>query len=276
MSNTVEDLTMQIAQVVPCTEAEGPGKRFALWFQGCPLRCPGCCNPEFLPFKGGQTKTLGEMVEWVARTQGESGIEGITLLGGEPFAHTPAALALAEASRLRGLSVMVFSGFTIEELQSRPEPEVAALIAATDILVDGPYIREQPDTERRWIGSRNQRIHFLTPRYSYDQQWRQKNTLEIRVDRDGISVNGFPAADAVGLWKGWKRKKSVPLPTVDRDPAPAQPGFTAAATVDRDLAPAQPGFTAAATVDRDLAPAQPGFTAAPCTDANRTPGTDTQ
>src|SRR5262249_28470885 len=71
-----------------------------------------------------------------------------------------------------------------------------------------------PDTERRWIGSRNQRIHFLTPRYSYDEQWRQKNTLEIRVDRDGISVNGFPAANAVGLWKGWKRKKPVPLPTV--------------------------------------------------------------
>ena len=41
-----DDLTMQIAQVVPVTEAEGPGKRFAVWFQGCPLRCPGCCNPE--------------------------------------------------------------------------------------------------------------------------------------------------------------------------------------------------------------------------------------
>jgi anaerobic ribonucleoside-triphosphate reductase activating protein len=107
---------------------------------------------------------------------------------------------------------MVFSGYTIEELQARAEPEVAELIATTDILVDGPYVREQPDTERRWIGSRNQRIHFLTPRYSYDEQWRQKNTLEIRVDRDGISVNGFPAANAVGLWKGWRRK-SVPLPT---------------------------------------------------------------
>ena len=78
MPDTLEDLTMQIAQVVPCTEAEGPGKRFALWFQGCPLRCPGCCNPEFLPFKGGQTKSLREMTEWLARTREESGIEGIT------------------------------------------------------------------------------------------------------------------------------------------------------------------------------------------------------
>ena len=39
---------LSVAQIVSCTEAEGPGKRFALWFQGCPLRCPGCCNPEKL------------------------------------------------------------------------------------------------------------------------------------------------------------------------------------------------------------------------------------
>ncbi|MBN9118881.1 MAG: radical SAM protein [Planctomycetes bacterium] len=214
MQGTLENLTMQIAQVVPCTEAEGPGKRFAVWFQGCPLRCPGCCNPEFLPFKGGQTKTLCEMAAWMARAKEENGVEGITLMGGEPFAHVAAALALARASRQLGLSVMVFSGYTIEELRERAEPDVAGLIAATDILVDGPYVREQPDAERRWIGSRNQRIHFLTARYSYDEQWRQKNTLEIRVDKDGITVNGFPAADAVGLWKGfskpWTRKKALP------------------------------------------------------------------
>jgi anaerobic ribonucleoside-triphosphate reductase activating protein len=223
MSTTVraEELIMQIAQVVPCTEAEGPGKRFAVWFQGCPLRCPGCCNPEFLLFKGGQTKSLGEMTRWLAQAQEESSVEGITLLGGEPFAHAPAALALAKSSRQLGLSVMVFSGYTIEELNARAEPEIAELIATTDILVDGPYVREQPDTERRWIGSRNQRIHFLTPRYSFDEQWRKKNTLEIRVDKEGITVNGFPAADAVGLWKGWKRKKPLTVVPQAGEHAPA-------------------------------------------------------
>ncbi len=215
METRVEELTMQIAQVVPCTEAEGPGKRFALWFQGCPLRCPGCCNPEFLPFKGGHTKTLREMLEMIAKAREENDIEGITLMGGEPFAHAKASLALAQGSRQLGLSVMVFSGYTIEELQLRPETEIAELIATTDILVDGPYIREQPDTERRWIGSQNQRIHFLTTRYSLDEQWRKKNTLEIRVNGREISVNGFPASNAVGLWKGWKRKK--PLPVVNSE-----------------------------------------------------------
>jgi anaerobic ribonucleoside-triphosphate reductase activating protein len=210
--NAAESLTqtMQIAQVVPCTEAEGPGKRFAVWFQGCPLRCPGCCNPEFLPFKGGQAKTTGEMAAWMARTQEESGIEGITLLGGEPFAHAAGSVALARIARQLGLTVMVFSGYVIEELQTRGEPEVAELIALTDILVDGPYERERPDTERRWIGSTNQRIHFLTSRYCFDDEWRKKNTLEIRVVGREITVNGFPAHVAVGLWKGWQRKKPLP------------------------------------------------------------------
>src|SRR5213082_2246047 len=81
-------LTLQIAQVVPCTEAEGPGRRFAVWFQGCPLRCPGCCNPEFLPFRGGRATPLGELIGWLVATQQADGLEGITLLGGEPFAHT--------------------------------------------------------------------------------------------------------------------------------------------------------------------------------------------
>jgi anaerobic ribonucleoside-triphosphate reductase activating protein len=203
--------SMQIAQVVPCTEAEGPGRRFAIWFQGCPLRCPGCCNPEFLPFKGGQTKTLDEMSAWILQARNESGIEGITLLGGEPFAHALSGAALATVSHELNLSVMVFSGYTLEDLHNRPEPEVAELLSLTDILVDGPYEREKPDTERRWVGSINQRIHFLSDCYSFDSQWRKRNTLEIRVVGRDITINGFPAADAVGLWKGWKRKKPLML-----------------------------------------------------------------
>ncbi|MDY3559593.1 radical SAM protein [Gemmata sp. JC673] len=207
----VTELTMQIAQVVPCTEAEGPGKRFALWFQGCPLRCPGCCNPEYLPFRGGATRTVGEVVAELRRARDEEGVEGITLMGGEPTAHAAAASALARAARGLGLTVMTFTGFTVEELRAKADPAVLELIALTDILVDGPYVREQPDTERRWIGSTNQRIHFLTPHYSHDEQWRKRNTLEIRVVGREITVNGFPAANAVGLWKGWKRKKPLPV-----------------------------------------------------------------
>jgi anaerobic ribonucleoside-triphosphate reductase activating protein len=198
----MSELFLSVAQIVPCTEAEGPGRRFALWFQGCPLRCPGCCNPEMLPFAGGLRLRVAEVVDRLRAAATAQGVEGITLLGGEPLAHARGAVALARAARLLGLTVMVFSGYTLEEARALPDPAVGELLAHTDLLVDGPYLRELPETRRRWIGSANQRIHFLTDRYrAEDSCWRQPNTLEIRLTGSELTVNGFPARAAVGLWK---------------------------------------------------------------------------
>ena len=206
------DTILSVAQIVPITEAEGPGLRFALWFQGCPLRCPGCCNPETLPFSGGTPTTVREVLARLdeARTQG---VEGITLLGGEPLAHAIGGAILAREARARGLSVMVFSGHTIEEAQAKADPAIDELLSLTDILVDGPYVRELPDTTRRWVGSTNQGIHFLTDRYEFDRGWRKSNTLEIRLENGVLTVNGFPSRSAVGLWKRPRRS----LPVVSKD-----------------------------------------------------------
>src|SRR5437868_11851980 len=97
---------------------------------------------------------------------------------------------------------MVFTGYTLDEARRLPDPAVADLLALTDILVDGPYVRELPETQRRWIGSANQRIHFLTDRYRADDPcWRQRNTLEIRLRGAELTVNGFPAPRSAGLWR---------------------------------------------------------------------------
>src|SRR5438477_6885484 len=104
MSLDLADVFVQVAQIIPVTEAEGPGVRFALWFQGCPLRCPGCCNPEMLPFEGGTRTTVAEVLRQLDDAKA-AGVEGITLLGGEPLAHAAGAVHLARAVRERGLSV---------------------------------------------------------------------------------------------------------------------------------------------------------------------------
>src|SRR3954453_1482507 len=107
-----------VAQVVSCTEAEGPGVGFALWLQGCPLRCPGCCNPEMLTFEGGTPLTAAEglaPVEGAARARGGTGLgrgaaapreprfEGLAVRGGGPRAHAAVAAPLARELRARGL-----------------------------------------------------------------------------------------------------------------------------------------------------------------------------
>jgi len=172
------------------------------------MRCPGCCNPEMLAFEGGRMIPVSEIVARIAAATAEQGIEGITLLGGEPLAQAAAATDIARAARQLGLSVMVFSGYTLEEIHGLKDAAAAELLAFADILVDGRYERDLPDSQRRWIGSTNQRIHFLTDRYrSDDPCWNKKNTIEIRLTAGALSVNGFPAMSAVGLWKDLPRKK---------------------------------------------------------------------
>jgi anaerobic ribonucleoside-triphosphate reductase activating protein len=97
---------------------------------------------------------------------------------------------------------MVFSGFTLEEARAMADQAMAELLSWTDILVDGPYLREEPETQRRWIGSANQRIHFLSDRYRADDpRWQLPNTLEVRLRGLELTVNGFPARSAIGLWR---------------------------------------------------------------------------
>jgi anaerobic ribonucleoside-triphosphate reductase activating protein len=164
------DPILSVAQIIPVTQAEGPGNRFALWFQGCPLRCPGCCNPEMLAFSGGEALLLRDVLDQLRAAQAEHAIEGITLLGGEPTAHAAGAARLARAAQTFGLSVMVFTGFTLEALRAG--------------------------------GSANQRVLFLSGRCRADDpRWRLPNTLEIRLRGNELTVNGFPARQAIGLWK---------------------------------------------------------------------------
>lgn len=184
--------SVRVAQIVADTEAEGPGRRFAVWVQGCPLRCAGCCNPQMLKFEGGTETPVSELVAQALASARDKGIEGVSLLGGEPTAQAEALAEFAHAVRNAGLSVMVYSGFTRAELEAKPD--AAKLLAACDLLVDGPYDRMQPESERRWIGSTNQVLHFLSDRYRADDpRFRTKNTVEIRFKNGELVVNGWPA-----------------------------------------------------------------------------------
>jgi anaerobic ribonucleoside-triphosphate reductase activating protein len=183
-----------VAQVIPDTEAEGPGRRFAVWVQGCPLRCPGCCNPEMLPVPGGELRTVAGLVR---QLQDAGEIEGLTLLGGEPFAQADPCAALAGEARRTGLSVMVFSGYTLAELREAGDAAWDRLLAATDLLVDGRFRRELPESRRRWVGSANQQLWFLSDRYRADDpRFAAQNSLEIRLEGGRLMVNGWPAAAA--------------------------------------------------------------------------------
>lgn len=196
--------SLNVAARVRSTEAEGPGKRYALWVQGCPLRCPGCCNPHMLAF---ETACLTPVERIAAEVLETPDIEGVTFLGGEPFSQAAALARLARRCRAEGLSVMVFSGFTLERLRRGDDQGWAELLDATDLLIDGPYLQERHTTARRWIGSDNQRVHFLTERYtelknSVEGLDSGSNTLELRLVGTELTINGFPHPDVSRLLEG--------------------------------------------------------------------------
>jgi len=186
----LNDADLELALVVPRTEAEGPGTRFAVWVQGCPMRCPGCCNPEMLPFGRGERVRAEDL----ARDAIAAEVEGVSFLGGEPFAQ---AAIVAREVRARGLSVMVYSGYTLAEIRALPGEGAAALLAQTDLLVDGRYEEARRTTTRRWVGSDNQVMHFLTDRHAPDDpRFREPNHLEIRLKNGVVTLNGYPALGA--------------------------------------------------------------------------------
>lgn len=180
---------LKVAMVVPRTEAEGPGLRYAVWVQGCPLRCAGCCNPEMLEFAGGESRDPEDMVEEACA----AGVEGVSLLGGEPFAQADGLAALAEGVRARGLSVMIYSGYTLAELRALAGEGPRRLLAAADLLVDGRFEARLRSQRRRFIGSDNQVLHFLSDRYRADDpRLAGGNTVELRLRGGELLLNGWP------------------------------------------------------------------------------------
>ncbi|MEO8706366.1 MAG: 4Fe-4S single cluster domain-containing protein [Kofleriaceae bacterium] len=189
---------LRVATIVDDTEAEGPGRRLALWVQGCTIRCPGCCNPEMFVADGGVTMTVDEVGARLT-----DGIEGVSILGGEPFEQAFGVGEFAREVKRRGLTVMVYSGYTLAELHERAiaNPAVTELLATIDLLVDGRYDRTQPEplppAGRRWLGSTNQVMHFLTSAYAADDpQMRDANTVEVHWREGRLVINGWPAGAA--------------------------------------------------------------------------------
>jgi anaerobic ribonucleoside-triphosphate reductase activating protein len=157
---------IQIARLSEATNVLGPGPapRAVVWTQGCPQRCPGCVATEMLPFEGGEALAVDTLAE---RLLALPDIGGVTFSGGEPFSQARALVRLCELLRATRpeLSLMSYTGWTVERLRKRGSKAQRELLARLDILVDGRYVRRR-HAALLWRGSSNQRIHLLTDRHA--------------------------------------------------------------------------------------------------------------
>lgn len=170
-------------QDFPVSRLSGPGLRWIVWLQGCSLRCTRqCLNPELLDPAGGvdvSPEAMGVVLDGL--TAKHADLEGVTLLGGEPFDQATVLAPLAADIRRRGLSVMTYTGWVFEDLLERGPAGSRELLAATDLLLDGPFVPERHSTNLLWCGSDNQRLLLLSDRY-------RREDLQNRVIAKGIDA----------------------------------------------------------------------------------------
>ena len=156
---------MYYGEIKNCDIANGIGVRVTLFVSGCTNHCEHCFQPETWDFHYGQPFTE-ETEETVLRLLEPAYINGLTLLGGEPFEPENQRELLPFLRRVRAerpeKTIWAYSGFTLEELRqegSHPRCEVTDdVLDLVDVLVDGRFVEAKKDISLRFRGSSNQRI----------------------------------------------------------------------------------------------------------------------
>ena len=129
----------RISSIQTMGTLDGPGIRFILFLQGCPLRCDYCHNPETWPFTGGQEKTVQEVLQRIQRYRSYFGFSGgLTVSGGEPLCQGEFVVALFTACQKQHIHcVLDTSGAVWNDWT----PQVLSL--ADLVLLDIKYTTEE-------------------------------------------------------------------------------------------------------------------------------------
>lgn len=187
MTQQLGNATLRISSVREHSSIYGPGSRYVIWVQGCSLGCVGCWNKELWPADGGSEVRVDELISTITQVDG---IEGVTILGGEPLEQAAPMLELVRGVRSLGLTVMLYSGYEESELDTIQ----MACVESSDIVILGRYVAALRDTSLRWRGSSNQEVRLVSEAYA-GLEIEEANEVEITITPDGrISMVGYPNA----------------------------------------------------------------------------------
>ena len=156
---------MHYGNIKNCDVANGEGVRVTLFVSGCTNRCEHCFQPETWDFSYGEEFTR-EVEDKIIAMLAPAYINGITVLGGEPFEPSNQRALLPFLTRVRAAypdkNIWAFTGFTFEELTRdslHPRCECTdAILSLVDVLVDGRYEHAKRNLSLKFRGSSNQRL----------------------------------------------------------------------------------------------------------------------
>lgn len=145
--------------------ADGEGVRVTLFCSGCTNRCEGCFQPETWDFCYGKEYTK-ETEDQLIQMLTNPNIQGLTLLGGDPFEPSNQRTLITLLRRLKQelptKDVWAYTGFVYEqdllEGQRKHTEVTDEMLSYIDVLVDGPFVIDQKDISLYFRGSTNQRV----------------------------------------------------------------------------------------------------------------------
>ena len=175
---------MNYAEIKNCDIANGPGVRVSLFVSGCTHRCPGCFNEIAWDFYYGKPFTQETVDEIIAMLK-PNYVQGLTLLGGEPFEpqNQGAIVDLLRQikQQLPQKSIWAFSGYLFDrDILSGRLGDTSEYLSYLDVLVDGPFVESKKNLSLRFRGSENQRL---------------------------IDVKASLAAGEIVLWEDWQGER---------------------------------------------------------------------
>lgn len=131
--NPSEPLAGRIHSVETCGTVDGPGVRMVVFFQGCPMRCLYCHNPDTWKANAGDPMTAAELLRLFERNRPFYKHGGITATGGEPMLQLGFLTELFTVFRQAGVHTCLdTSGICFDP--AHPEP-AAKLLSATDLVM---------------------------------------------------------------------------------------------------------------------------------------------
>ena len=164
-------MLLSVARIFYPVKTLGPGHRIGIWIAGCSRNCIGCISPELQSIDAGQVMTTTEIIALVKRIGCMP--DGFTISGGEPFLQSKALCELVEALSLICDDILIYTGFSMDELIGRHDEHINRIITLSAAIVDGPYIDELNDGIRI-RGSSNQELHV----FKYYEKYRGMDTCK--------------------------------------------------------------------------------------------------
>lgn len=116
---------------------DGPGIRFVVFMQGCPLRCQYCHNPDTWGGNDGQEYSVDEVVQRIVRYKNYFGDKGgVTVSGGEPLLQIDFIIELFTVLKAKGIHTCIdTSGITFKADNEAVVEKHKKLLTVTDLIL---------------------------------------------------------------------------------------------------------------------------------------------